>query len=378
MSEPSFTNDNDLDIQGDILLVDDDLALLEAVTDLLDVSNFHVLTATDGESALAMMDDYTPDLIISDITMPGMDGYQFFDAVRQNPAWITIPFIFLTARGQQTDIRTGYSLGADDYLVKPFEPDDLIIKVEARLKRVRAIRAATRQEVDNMKQQLITIFSHELRTPLTCIYGYANLLQEDHDSMDDRTVTQMLDEVADGAERLVRLVENLMLLVRMDSGVVGMEISRYGVKVELSPLLKRVVELFQPIAAMRNVDIDLQISGDPIVSGMKNYLENVMKNLVDNGIKFCKHGRGHVQIKLETDGDQAILTVSDDGIGIAEADYERIFVRFEQINRHEMEQQGVGLGLTLAKNLVEFHGGSIELQSEVDRGSTFCVHLPLA
>lgn len=375
MSEPPSANNRE--VQGNILLVDDDLALLEAVTDLLDVSNFHVLTATDGESALAMMDDYIPDLIISDITMPGMDGYQFFDAVRQNPAWITIPFIFLTARGQQTDIRTGYSLGADDYLVKPFEPDDLIVKVEARLKRVRAIRAATRHEVDSMKQQLIAIFSHELRTPLTCIYGYANLLQEDHDSMDDRTVTQMLDEVADGAERLVRLVENLMLLVRIDSGVVGMEISRYGVKVSLPSVLRRVVESFQPVAAMRNVDIDLQISGNPTVSGMKNYLENVMKNLVDNAVKFCKHGRGHITIKLEPDGDQAVLTVSDDGIGIAEADYERIFLRFEQINRQELEQQGVGLGLTLAKNLIEYHGGSIEVHSQVGRGSTFCIRLPL-
>lgn len=375
MTEPSLTGDSV--VQGNILLVDDDLALLEAVTDLLDVSNFHVLTATDGESALIMMDDYTPDLIISDITMPGMDGYQFFDAVRQNPAWITIPFIFLTARGQQTDIRTGYSLGADDYLVKPFEPDDLIIKVEARLKRVRAIRAATRQEVDHMKQQLIAIFSHELRTPLTCIYGYANLLQEDHDSMDDRTVTQMLDEVADGAERLVRLVENLMLLVRIDSGVIRMEVSRYGIKVNLASLLRRVVEMFQPVAAIRNVDIDFQISGDPTVLGMKNYLENVVKNLIDNGIKFCKHGRGHLQIKLETQGDQAVMTVSDDGIGIAQADFERIFVRFEQINRHEMEQQGVGLGLTLAKNLVEFHGGCIELQSEVGQGSVFRIRLPL-
>jgi two-component system sensor histidine kinase/response regulator len=375
MSEPSLTHDSE--VQGNILLVDDDLALLEAVTDLLDVSNFHVITATDGESALATMDHYTPDLIISDITMPVMDGYEFFDAVRQNPVWITIPFIFLTARGQQTDIRAGYSLGADDYLVKPFEPDDLIIKVAARLKRVRAIRAATRHEVDSMKQQLIAIFSHELRTPLTCIYGYANLLQEDHGSMDDGTVTQMLDEVADGAERLVRLVENLMLLVRIDSGVVGMEISRYGVKINLSSLVERVVETFQTIATIRNIDIDLQISGNPDVMGMKNYLENVMKNLVDNAIKFCKHGRGHIQIKLEAQGDQAVLTISDDGIGIAVADVERIFVRFEQINRQEMEQQGVGLGLTLVKNLIEFHNGSIEVLSEVDKGSTFCIRLPL-
>jgi len=187
----------------------------------------------------------------------------------------------------------------------------------------------------------------------------------------------MLDEVAEGAERLVRLVENLMLLVRIDSGVIRMEVSRYGVKVNMASLIRRVAEAFQPIAAIRNVDVDLEISGEPVVLGMKNYLENVMKNLVDNSIKFCKHGRGHVQIKLGTEGDQAVISISDDGIGIASSDFERIFVRFEQINRHELEQQGVGLGLTLAKNLIEFHGGSIDLESKVDHGSTFCVRLPL-
>jgi two-component system sensor histidine kinase/response regulator len=375
MAEPALTNGSD--VQGNILLVDDDLALLEAVTDLLDVNNFHVLTATDGESALAIMSHYTPDLIISDIMMPGMDGYHFFDAVHQNPAWVPIPFIFLTARGQQTDIRTGYSLGADDYLIKPFEPDDLIIKVEARLKRVRAIRSATRQEVDRMKQQLIAIFSHELRTPLTSIYGYANILHEDHDSMDDKTITQMLDEVADGAERLVRLVENLMLMVRIDSGVIGMEIARYGAQVSLSSLLKRVVEAYRPAAAMRNVEVVLEIKDDLAVPGMRNYLENVMKNLVDNGIKFCKHGGGHVQVTLDAQSNRAVVSVTDDGIGMAQGDFERIFDRFEQINRQEMEQQGVGLGLTLAKSLVEYHSGVIEVESELAKGSTFRVRLPL-
>ena len=375
MSEPSLANN--LDSDGHILLVDDDSALLEAVTDLLEVSDFRVVTATDGETALAIMENYTPDLIISDITMPGMDGYQFFDEVRKNSAWTPIPFIFLTARGQQTDVRTGYSLGADDYLVKPFEPEDLIVKVQARLKRVRAIQSATQTEVDRMKQQLIAIFSHELRTPLTCIYGYANLLHEDHATMDDRTMTQMLDEVAEGAERLVRLVENLMLLVRIDSGVVGMEVARYGMSVDLAGMLKRVVESFQPVATLRNVVLDLQIEGEPTVKGMKNYLENVMKNLVDNGIKFCQRSGGHVEILLKTHKKQAVLTVSDNGIGIAPIDHERIFDRFEQIDRHELEQQGVGLGLTLAKSLLEYHGGSIEVTSRLGEGASFIARLPL-
>jgi DNA-binding response OmpR family regulator len=155
-----------------ILLVDDDPAILEGVVDLLQLYGYNLLTASDGKLALEVMQDYTPDLVISDIMMPEMDGYEFYEAVRSRPEWVPIPFIFLTARGQQVDIRRGQSLGADAYLVKPFEPEDLLIAIDARLKRARAIQAVTQADVDQMKQQLITIISTGTLT--SCRMGVTN------------------------------------------------------------------------------------------------------------------------------------------------------------------------------------------------------------
>ena len=115
-----------------ILLVDDNPAILEGVADLLELQGYQVLTASSGNQAVTQMQSKKPDLVISDIMMPGMDGYEFYKVVRSNPEWVPIPFIFLTARGQQRDIRRGNSLGADAYLTKPFEPDDLISARSAR------------------------------------------------------------------------------------------------------------------------------------------------------------------------------------------------------------------------------------------------------
>src|SRR5262245_12632287 len=118
-----------------VLVVDDDQVILETVEDILRLSGYNTLAASNGVKALERLYASSPDLIVSDISMPDMDGYQFYEAVRANPAWTLIPFIFLSARGQRTDIRRGTRLGADAYLVKPFEPEDLLGAVEARLAR---------------------------------------------------------------------------------------------------------------------------------------------------------------------------------------------------------------------------------------------------
>jgi DNA-binding response OmpR family regulator len=142
---------------------------VNSVVDILTLSDYACLAATDGAESLQVMYRQSPDLILSDITMQTMDGYEFYHAVRANPDWVAIPFIFLTARGQTADIRQGTSLGADHYLVKPFETDDLLATVEARLRRIREIQAAAQTDVERMKQHLMKVFGHELRTPLTHI-----------------------------------------------------------------------------------------------------------------------------------------------------------------------------------------------------------------
>ena len=360
-----------------ILLVDDDIGILEGVTDLLEWYGYDVVTATNGEEALKVMRGIVPDLVISDIMMPVMDGYAFYEAVRSNPAWVPIPFVFLTARGQQSDIRRGHSLGADAYVTKPFDPDDLLIAIQGRIRRMRDIQTAAHTDIERMKQQLINIFSHELRTPLTYIYGYINLLREQHEELSPDAIAEMLNGVQTGAERLHQLVEDLMLMVRLDSGVVEMEITLRKDRYLIADIIDRAMDRPQIRAEARGVQITADVESGLEFSCVDLYIQDAISRLLDNAIKFSREGEGCVEVSANEQDGNIIITVRDDGIGIDVTQQELIFERFQQINRDLLEQQGVGMGLTLARELIHLHGGRIELDSQPGQGSEFRIVLPL-
>jgi len=361
--------------QSTILVVDDDVTLLESVSDLLRTSGYNLLMASNGAQALRVLQHHTPDLIVSDIAMPEMDGYQLFEAVHNNPAWLAIPFIFLSARGEQKDIRLGYGLGADYYVTKPFESEDLLLAVKSRIKRIAEIQLSTRDEVDRTKQQLMTVFSHELRTPLSWIYGYMSLLQEGHGEMDDDVVDKMLRDMQSGVERLVKLTEDLMLLVYMDTGVTQTEINRYREDVVVSPRIENAVRKLRSKSNKWNIAFTVTTDQNLLVSGVGDYIESIFERLIDNAIKFSKPD-GRVSIEAELVQGKIVVIVKDNGIGIDAEQIPNLFQRFKQIDREKLEQQGVGMGLAIVDGLVRAHGGTVEVTSQPDFGSTFTVTLP--
>lgn len=360
-----------------VLLVDDENAVLEGVTDLLELSGYEVLAAENGQKALEIMQSRTPDLIVSDIMMPVMDGYEFYEAVRSNPDWTPIPFIFLTARGQPVDVRRGRALGADEYLVKPFDPEELVIVVNARLSRMQAIRAVTMADVERMKQQLIAIFSHELRTPLAYVYGYVNLLRDERETMSEEDLREMLEGMQRGADRLVQLVEDLMLLVKLDSGIVESELKLRRRDVGLAEVVRRVFDGLRQPARDRGVELCIEVPEELTVTSVPLYLVEAIKRLVHNGIKFAKQGGGCVTIRAWQEDDRVRIDVVDDGIGIHPDDLKTIFSRFHQVDRDELEQQGIGIGLAVARDIVVLMGGDLWAESELGEGSVFHVDLPV-
>ncbi len=357
-----------------VLVVDDDPSLLQGMADLLSAHHYRVLTAEGGLAALTIMQQEAPDLVISDIMMPGMDGYQFYEAVRSNPAWAALPFVFLTACSQPHDISLGQRLGADAYLTKPFEPQDVLAAVQARLRRAKEIRAVCEDEVNRMKQQLVTVFSHELRTPLTYIYGYVHLLQDNADL--DEASRNMVAGIRRGAERLNRVVEDLMLAVRIDSGVAAVEINQLRMPVDLVPILREAIQHQQPFAEERGVRIEVEVPPQLEVECVPAYIEDAFGRVLNNAIKFSRQGGGRAVVGARCEEGMGIISVRDEGIGIAPAQQKRLFERFQQIDRQELEQQGLGLGLTLARSLVQLHGGDIEVESTPGVGSTFTIRLP--
>lgn len=358
-----------------ILLVDDEVSILESISDFLTYHNYVVTLASNGKQALEAMQHQVPDLIVSDIMMPDMDGYAFFKAVRRNQEWATIPFIFLTARGQRKDVRHGLGLGVDDYLAKPFEPEELLGAIQARLKRMQEIQQATFLEVERVKNQLLTVFSHELRTPLTYIYGYVSLLEEQADILNDDYFNMALSGLQRGAERLTRLVEDLMLLVRVDSGVATAEVERRHLEVGLEHIMEPSLEKLRARAEAAQIELHVEYPEAFQLDCVPTYIDEVVTRLGGNAIKFNRPG-GNVWIQVQPQDEELLFTIRDDGVGIDPTDLDRVFNRFEQVNREKTEQQGLGLGLTISRALVEAHHGETWIESTPGQGTTISFVIP--
>lgn len=362
-----------------ILVVDDHEPLLMAIRGILEMAgDYRIFTATDGVEALKVMEEVRPDLIIADIMMPRMDGFALYKAIRARQEWVSIPFIFLTAKAEREDRLRGKELGAEDYLTKPFDPDELLIAVRSRMQRAQAIQEAAESQFEQLKQQIANVFGHELRTPLTYVRGYTELALEE--VSDTEALQSFLSGIKRGTDRLNRLVEDLMLMVQVDTGRLTEEYRLLKqVYVDITPLLETVIEKHHAQAENRGVFLEMTVEPDlPPVQICETLFVNALGRLVDNGIKFSREAGARVAIHARASGGWVEIAVSDEGIGIAAGEIPHLFERFRQINREKMEQQGIGLGLALAKDLIALHGGEITVESTPGVGSTFTIRLPAA
>ncbi len=359
-----------------ILIVEDDLAMSSGIRDVLEMSGYRVQMAENGLEGLKVLEHFHPDLIISDIMMPEMDGFEFLEQVRRHPDWAAVPFIFLTARGQRPDIRAGKQLGADDYLVKSVDLEDLLVVVRAKLDRALTIQQKNRREMDDLKRNLLSMLSHEFRTPLTYITGYVDLIQEGEWSAED--LQKFLARIKGGSNRLNRLVEDFLLLVRFET-----DDARQAYLMDKGPfnnwasLVARVFEHVREAAAARQVTLLQEVGQNlPLVEVHEGYLEDAVTRLVDNGIKYAKHTGGHVWVRVAGEDGRVCCTVQDDGMGMPADEVEKIFDRFHQINRQRIEQQGAGIGLAIVKSITDLHRGEVTCTSAEGVGSEFAIWLP--
>jgi len=361
-----------------ILIVEDDIAMSSGIRDVLEMAGYKVQLAENGLDALKTLEKFRPDLIISDIMMPEMDGYEFLDRVRRRSEWAVIPFIFLTAKGQRSDIRAGKQLGADDYLVKSVDLEDLLVVVRAKLDRALMLRQQTRLEMENLKNSILSMLSHEFRTPLTYITGYVDLLQDGSWSVED--LQKFLSRIKGGSTRLNRLVEDFLLLVRFETDDAKQAYNIDKILFRNWPsLIERVFGNVRDQAARRSVELVAEVQPNlPVIEAHEGYLENALQRLVDNAVKFSKPGGGRVTVRVASEDRCVCVNVVDTGISIPAAEVPKMFDKFHQINREKMEQQGAGVSLAIVKGFVDLHGGEIECNSEPGVGTEFSLRFPLA
>jgi two-component system sensor histidine kinase/response regulator len=362
-----------------ILVVEDDPNLLEGIRAVLEVDGYTVETAENGEQALAVLrrTARSPELVVSDIMMPHMDGIDLLRQMRQVPAWVTIPFIFLTARSEKSDIQRGKQLGVDDYLIKPFDADDLLIAVESRLNRHRTLAAVHQDEMEDLKRRILTILNHEFRTPLTFVVAYADMLSaQPAASFTTDELLTFLKGVNIGAARLRRLIENFIHLVEMETGdALQMYQVRRSPISDVGAIVRSAYNAVFQDSVQHTCTIS--VADDiPVFVADAEYLRTALIQLLDNAVKFSPPDQ-EITFGAKAEHGEVHFWVSDSGRGIPPEEQARIWDLFYQVDRAYHEDQGTGSGLAIVRGIAQLHDGRVECHSEPESGSTFTLSLPI-
>lgn len=361
-----------------ILVVEDDPHLLSGIRDILELDDYSVQTAKNGQEGLDLLQvdvENPPDVIVSDIMMPYMNGFELLEAVREEVRWVNVPFIFLTAKTERADKHKGSLLGADVYLPKPFDADDLRVAVESVLKRTDAIASANDAKIAKQRDKLMTILNHEMRTPLTLVVAYAEMLKEfDSDHIPKEEIS-FLQGVYSGADRLRRMIENFITVVELDMGEAYKTVGWRKRPIEDWTVI--IEDAYRQIANVRNRDYKIEIDDDvPTVQVDGQYMTIAIRELFDNASKFSADG-DMIFVRVFDAGDHVAIQIKDEGRGIPEGVIDRIWEPFFQHNREQFEDQGAGSGLAIVRGIVDLHGGRYEVESEHGKGSMFTIYLPI-
>jgi signal transduction histidine kinase len=340
---------------------------------------YEVAVAGDGAAALERIRANPPDLVVADVMMPTLDGFGLLAAVRGDARLRSLPVILLSARAGEEARIEGLDAGADDYLVKPFTARELVASVRSQLQLSRlrreseAERTRLMEESSRLKDNFLASLSHELRTPLNAILGYARMLRTGVMTADKQH--KAVETIERNATSLSQLVEDVLDISRIVSGKIRLNVQ----PVNLPDIVRNALDVIGPAADARGVRVEAIV--DPQagpIAGDPERLQQVLWNLMANAVKFTDRG-GKVQVRLERVNSHIEFVVSDTGIGIAPEFLPHVFERFRQADdAASRERGGLGLGLAIARQLAEMHGGTIEASSDgPGRGSTFLLKIPV-
>lgn len=355
-----------------ILVVDDESKNLQVVGNLLRQKQWDISFAKSGRQALESVHEDPPDLILLDVMMPRMDGYEVCRRLKANKATAPIPVIFLTARSEKEDLVEGFNNGGVDFVTKPFQHEELLARVETHLELYRTRREL---EVLNANQnRFFSIIAHDLRSPFSGLRLFTQTLERAGDSLTPDQIRELGRDLGHESERLAELLENLLKWA-------GSQMNRIEfAPIELS-LHEAVISAFHLAdsqARAKKITLVNDVPSDLVIQADTQMLNTILRNLLSNAIKFTPEG-GRVTVKARAldDREGVRLEVSDTGVGIPPEVIGKLFQLGERVSSlGTREERGSGFGLILCEQFVRRHGGLIRAESKPDEGSTFIIELP--
>lgn len=367
--------------KGDILIVDDTLANLDLLLAMLTNHGYKVRAAINGNMALKSVFSAAPELILLDINMPDIDGFEVCRQLKSDARTREIPIIFISASDQMDDKVRAFEIGGVDYVTKPFQVEEVLARVGSQLalyQHKRELEVFRQREIDYlrelsaMKDEFVQTVSHDLKNPLSVIMGYADLLCTEETIKQEPEILSYVTAIRRRSDEMYELISNLLDLARIEAGM-GLSTA----PMRLNEFLDEQVESIRPLAEGKHLTFvysALPSNITLIADAMR--LGQVVRNLLSNAIKYTPEGK-RVELSHTIQTARILLQVKDTGLGIPRQDLPNIFQKFYRVNTPEHNtSKGTGLGLSIAKAIIEQHQGSIWVESELGKGSTFSIELP--
>jgi signal transduction histidine kinase len=356
-----------------ILIIDDEEIVLESCAEILATGNYRIDTAGDGIRGLKAMKEIQPDLVIVDLKMPGISGLEVLEnIIIFDPTIVTI---VITGYATVSSAVEAMKKGAYDYLPKPFTPDELRLIVRRGIEKRKLVleTIALRKEKEMLRENFASIVSHELKSPL-------NAVQQNLFALTAELSDKLTEDQNNKFERMKSRIDELLNMIRTWLKMICSDIEKIKENfqpVSIDTAISKAIDNMQPHATRKDIEILAPTGGQSrIILGDEGTLTEVFMNIIGNAIKFSRVGY-KITIKVEDKEDNVLVYITDTGVGISKEDLPFIFGDFYRGKSEPTAEKGSGLGLAITRRIVEMHNGSVSVDSELGKGSTFTLCFPL-
>jgi len=356
-----------------ILIIDDEEVILDSCTLILASGNYQLATAKNGNLGLELVKEFQPDLVYVDLKMPGISGLEVLEKIRDLDP--NIVSIVITGYATVSSAVEAMKNGAYDFLPKPFTPDEFRLITQRGLDRRRLVleTITLRKEKEMLRENFAAIVSHELKSPLGAVQQNLFVLEYE---LEDKLSEEQKDKI----ERMKSKINDLINLIHTWLRVISVDVKKLQESfkpISIPTVISKAVENVQPQAIRKNIEIVPTVQ-EPLslINGDEGTLVEVVGNILGNGVKFSREG-SPILIKTEEKENTLIISIADTGIGISKEDLPYIFEDFYTGDTGPIVEKSSGLGLAIAKRIVEAHNGSISVESELGKGTTFTILLPV-
>ena len=362
-----------------ILAIDDEQLNLELLQFILERNEYDFVGTSDDDYFFELLKDRRPDLILLDVVMPRIEGFELCEKIKEFPQYRDIPIIFLTGKVNVKDKVKGFQVGGVDYVTKPFNEQELIARIRTHIELMRARKkieeqAQNLQQSNDLKDRMFSIIGHDLRSPLSAAklkmdFILRGIIDPKSESFLDETVFELLKTM----DEALNLLQNLLGWAKSESD----QIQMIPEKLDVHDLVEQTFRLLKLGSEHKKIELSNNVPKDTFAYADNNMIKTVLRNLLSNAIKFTPV-EGAININSKLLEESVVLEVEDNGNGISKEDIQKILNPNEHFSKLGTEKEpGTGLGLVLCQSFVYKNGGSLKIRSELGKGSTFYFDIPL-